>query len=70
MKPEGVNTDILVTTAKSNPDHNAVGERKRKPEPETQKITVILEISVKKTSSWELQPVSAAYICVIHQVAK
>lgn len=49
MKPEGVNTDILVTTAKSNPDHNAVGERKRKPEPETQKITLILEISVKKT---------------------
>lgn len=49
MKPEGVNTDILVTTAKSNPDHNAVGERKRKPELETQKITVILEISVKKT---------------------
>lgn len=49
MKPEGVNTDILVTTAKSKTDRNAVGGQGgrgmgRKPEPETHKITVILEI--------------------------
>lgn len=68
MKPEGVNTDILVTIAflvlnKSKTDHNTGGGGgRRKPEPEAQKITVILEISVK---NFEFLG-TAAYICSLY----